>query len=350
MKVLGVTVDYPRALLASLAVVLFVAVVVAASTSSAAFGVYNTAWDGAGQLQDVAEEGGANATVVLNTSAYGSAEPNQTVAVVLSPNEAYGRDAEALRQFVRNGGTLVVAEDFGPNGNALLESVGATARFDGRIVRDEKNYERAPALPVADNVTDANTTGNLTDDVESVALNYGTVVQPNDATVLVGTSEFAYLDANRNEQIDDGEPLRSYPVATVESVGAGRVVAVSDPSLFINAMLDREDNRQFTANLLDRETVLLDYSHADGQPPLTVAVLQVRGSPALQGGVVALAIGLVFGGSRLFGRGESDSRRYTPDGDRVADYLARERGWDAERVKRLTTGVWGRNPQEDDNE
>lgn len=346
----GLQVDYPQALLAGVGVVVLVAVLIAASTSTAAFGVYNPAWDGAGQLTDVAESNGAEASVTLNASEYGTVEPDQTVAVVLSPERSYGRDAEPLREFVDDGGTLVVAEDFGPHGNELLESVGASARFDGRLVRDEQNHGRSPALPVATNVTAAETTANLTGGVEQLTLNYGTVVRPNNATVLVGTSEIAYLDENRNGTVDDGERLDSYPVVTIEAVGDGRVIAISDPSIFINVMLERPGNRQFAENLLARETVLLDYSHAGSQPPLTVTLLQVRNTPVLQGGVVALAVAAILGGRRFLNRPAPDATRYTPDPERIATYLEQERGWDADRVERVTTTVWGRPAERDDNE
>lgn len=339
-------VSYPQALLGGLAVVLVIALVVAASTSTAAFGVYNPAWNGAGELRDVAADKNTTATIAVNTSSYTTSQPNETVAVVLSPTEPYGAETATLRRFVANGGTLVIAEDFGPAGNELLDVVGATARFDGRLVRDERTHATGPALPEATNTTAT----SLTRDVEQVTLNYATVVEPNGAKVVIGTSSFAYLDTNRNDELDDDEPLRSYPVVTVESVGDGRVIAVSDPSLFINAMLERPDNRQFAANLFDHERVILDYSHAGGQPPLSLALLQIRGTPLLQGGLLALLAGGVLVGSRLWGRTEAADREWRPDPDRVARYLARERDWDPERARRLTTGVWGRAAEREDDE
>jgi hypothetical protein len=344
-------IDYPKVLLGALATVLVIALVVAASTSTAAFGVYNPAWDGAGELRSVAASQGAEATVAINTSAYETVTPNETVALVLSPELAYGNDSARLRRFVRQGGTLVVGEDFGPQGNAVLEAVGATARFDGRLVRDERRLDRGPSLPHATNVSEPNaTTGNLTAGVNRLTLNYATVIEPGNATVLVGTSEFSYLDGDRDGEVGD-EPLRSYPVVTVESVGEGRVIAVSDPSLFINAMLDRGGNRQFTANLFSTERVLLDYSRAGGQPPLTVALLTVRGSPLLQGGLLALAVGVVVWGTNVVthGRATDESTREVHR-ERLVRYLVRERGWDAERAERLTTGVWGRGAEGEANE
>ena len=57
---------------------------------------------------------------------------------------------------------------------------------------------------------------------------------------------------------------------------------MSDPSIAINAMLEREGNRAFVRSLFGgHESVILDYSHATGFPPLALAVLLLRplGSP-----------------------------------------------------------------------
>jgi hypothetical protein len=298
----------PRAILFGLTVLVALAVIVAASTTTAAFGVYNGGWDGAAQLQTVASEAGADARVVVETDAYptNATAAQGTVALVIAPGERYDdAEAERVRAFVRAGGTLVVAEDYAPYGNALLREVGADVRFDGDPVRDERELYRSPAMPMATNTTD----GPLTRGVDRLALNHGTVLRTagTDARALVRTSEFAYVDRDRDEEIDDNETLAHRPVVAAEPVGDGRVIAVSDPSLFVNAMLEAGDNRPFTRNLLasgtttqsapttaDRPSanrVLLDYSHAGAQPPLAVAGLRLRTSTGLQAltGVVGVA-------------------------------------------------------------
>jgi hypothetical protein len=161
----------------------------------------------------------------------------------------------------------------------LLAAVGADARIDGTPLRDEQHNYRSPAMPVATNTTNH----TLVDDVDRLTFNHGTVVIPNNASVLVASSEFGYLDENGNETLDESETLASYPVATAEPVGEGRVVVVSDPSLAINAMLEQPDNRAFVRTLFaDQDRVMLDYSHAERLPPLAVAVLTVRDSALLQ--------------------------------------------------------------------
>lgn len=275
-----VPLSYPRLLLYSLAVTLAIALLIGASTSGVAFGVYNPAWDGASQLRSEASAVGSDATIGRSMAVYTDVSPNDSVAVVLSPDRAY-EDSETrqLRQFVASGGTLLVAEDFGSHSNDVLAAVDATARIDGRPLRDEQRNFRSPAMPVATNTSNH----TLVAGVERLTLNHGTVVTPNNATTLVSSSGFGYLDDNRNGDIDENETLASYPVATVESVGQGTVVVVSDPSIAINAMLDQPDNRVFVRGVFaSNEQVILDYSHSKQLPPLALATLVVRDSPLLQ--------------------------------------------------------------------
>jgi len=323
--------DYPRVLLVVLVITVAVAGVWAASTSASAFGAYNPAWDGASDLETEAAAAGAEPAVITATTAYGDVDPNGTVAVVLSPDEPYG-DAEAarLRRFVREGGRLVVADDFGPHSNALLADLGVGVRIDGRLVRDEREHFRSPSLIVAPNVADA----PLTRNVPALTLNHGSVLRPGEARVLVETSRYAYLDKNRNGDLDDAETMARRPVVAIERVGEGQVVVASDPSLFVNAMLERPGNRAFVRALFsDRPDVLLDYSHAGGVPPLSAVVLALRRTPWLLATVGIGCVGIVVAvGTSL------DRIRSWLDEDRVVEYRPSR--------ERLRRGVAARAPTE----
>lgn len=354
MRVGTLEVDGPRALLVGLALVTLVALVVAASTSAASFGAYNRAWDGASALRGHAEAAGADPTVVRNTTAYERVPATGTVAVVLAPTRPYGPAAAArVRAFVEAGGTLVVAADVDGVANRLLAAVGADARVDGRPVRDERYHYRSPAMPEARNVS-----GHpLVSGVEHLTLNHGTTVRANGSTVLVSTSGFSYVDANRNGRLDDDEALGSRPVATVETVGAGRVVVLGDPSIAINAMLERPGNAAFVRAVIEgHDRVLLDYSHARGLPPLAVAVLVARESWLAR---LALGLGLIglvalweLSPDRLARR---DAGRPGDAGGAVTPgaleaWLAREHpAWDPERVRRVVKEVYNRGPDEGDD-
>ncbi|OAQ54157.1 hypothetical protein HTG_01090 [Natrinema mahii] len=350
-------VEWPRVLLLALAVTVVVALGTAAATSSTAFGPYNPSWDGSSDFrQDVETDSTVERHLVRDTAQYDRVPANDTVAFVIAPDERYdGADAERVREFVADGGTLVVLENFGDSGNALLSTVGAEARADGQLLRDERNHFRGPTMPVATNVTDhRSTTG-----VDQLTLNYATAVEPGNATVLVGTSEFAYLGPE-DDALDEQDELRSYPVATVENVSEGRVVVVGDPSISINAMYDEPDNTAFVRGLYaDADHVIIDRSHDAAVPPLTATLLTIRNSPLLQLLVGALGIGLVGLLSRSRTRSlpvavhsrlpmqsqrsaDRDSTSGVPglsDTER-AEYLRRRYPeWDEERVQHVITAL-----------
>lgn len=358
--------SYPRLLLGALVLTVVLTGLVAASTSSTSFGAYNPAWDGAASLGDEADAVDSEVVRALNTTAYLSTPAEGTVAVVLAPDRSYDdQDIARVRSFLQRGGTLVVAEDYGRPGNRLLADVGARSRVDGTPLRDEREYYRAPSLPVATNVT----ASNATEGVDQLTLNHGSVVTDvpadanasrSNATVLVRSSEFAYLDANGNEELDDAETMASRPVVVSERVGNGTVYVVSDPSLFINAMLERPGNRRFVRNLFGaHDRVLLDLSHQSNQPPLAVGVLVLQETPLYQSllGLVGMVAVLGAPTARRRVSRWRDRRRRGVGGERTP--VDRETGrvdrevlvrhlerthpdWDERRVRRVMTGVLDR--------
>lgn len=287
MNVRGYDLTYSRVLVVALLLVTLLAGGYAASTSSAAFGSYNPNWDGSRDVRLLADETAETTTIIRETARYPTATANGTTALVLSPETAYTpAEIDRLRQFVAAGGRLIVADDVGQHANQLLAGVGATTRIDGRLIRDERYYYRAPALPIAQTVR-----APLNDSVTQLTLNYASVLNVTDAaSVLVSTSGYAYLDTNRNGSLDASESLGTYPVAAAESVGNGRVVVVSDPSVFINSMLAQPDNRAFARAVLSSERVLFDYSHTADIPLLVGAVLTLRESAGLQLGIGVLVL------------------------------------------------------------
>jgi hypothetical protein len=357
----------PQLVLYALVGCLTLAVLFGASTSGAAFGAYNPAWDGTADLRTVAADSGES-TVTLSTAPYTEQQPSETVAVVLAPTDAYSTaDSTAIRQFVRDGGTLLIADNFGPTtetppeGNALLTAVGASARFNGALLRDEREYDRAPALPIAANVS----SHPYTQGVDQLILNYGTAVDPNGAEPLVRTSPFAYIDRNRSGTLDGNETLQRYPVVTVEPVGDGQVIAAGDPSIFINSMLNRGDNAQFATALFQaHDHTILDYSTSSGNPPVAVLLLVFQNAPLAQALVGGLGVSLIWGVNGrvsvrswlhtiLAGIDRGPLARYRSSADRSAadhtpplteaallTYLEQQYPeWDEDRLRRVVAGI-----------
>ena len=277
----------PRVTLYVLVICIGLTWLIAASTSSAAFGAYNPAWDGTSEFREtVADTEGARITLTPPTVE--GLSPATTTVVIVGPTDAYtSGEAAELRSFVETGGTLIVADDYGPYGNALLNATGATARFDGGQLRDERTFYRAPTLPRVTNVSGSPYTTN----VSTLTLNGGTAVNPGAATVVARTSPLTYIDKNATGTLSAGDRLAAYPVITTETVGAGTVVAIGDPSLFINTMLEETDNRAFVEGVVTTTpTVLVDYSQVGGRPTVAVAIYRLRTTPLLQSVIGSLVV------------------------------------------------------------
>ncbi|MFB1066376.1 DUF4350 domain-containing protein [Natrinema sp. H-ect4] len=351
------TIDWPRVLLLTLAITLVIALGTVAATSSTAFGLYNPSWDGSSDLRQGAENDPTVESHLLHdTAQYEELPANETVAFVIAPDESYeGESSERLQEFVASGGTLVVLENFDEQGNDLFADVGAEARMDGQLLRDDRHHFRGPPMPVA-TVIENNT---LTTGVNQLTLNYGTAVEPGNATVLVSTSNFAYLGPEEDD-LDEQDELRSYPVVTVENVSEGQVVAVGDPSITINAMYDEPDNAAFLRTLYaDADHVAFDYSHGAEVPPLTSTILTIRNSPLLQllVGTVGIGLVMVFSHIRvqspLMGIQSRLPARFQPaesrtdgldspglsDTERATYLRQRYPDWDEEQIQRVITAL-----------
>lgn len=366
----------PQLVLAALAVAVLVVAALAGSSSSAALSPYNADWDGASDLRSMASDRG-EVVVARETDAYDSVPARGTVAFVLSPDSGYSSsELLAVSRFVRNGGTLVVADDFGPHANELLRVLGASARLDGRPLRDPRSNYRTPAMPVATRVPNASLSAaggrgadgpgrsqvGAASGSDAVTLNHGTAVEPNGATVVYNTSGYAYLDTDRNGELGPTENITSAPVVTAERLGAGRVVVVSDASVFIDAMVEEGRNRAFVAALLSgNDRVVLDYSHARGLPPLVVALLVVRDSAWLTlaaGAAVVAALGVWSRRPDLLSavprpqprrstQNESGDVGVRPTRDQLVAHLERRHPeWDRERVERVAAALHRRREGE----
>jgi hypothetical protein len=345
----GFDIDIPRAVLVVMTLAVLGAFIAGGVTSGAAFDSFNPEWDGTSELRSTASDTGSEPVIVQETIRYDEYGQND-IAFVLAPTDQYeDRDIDHVRGFVERGGTLVVAARDSPEAAALLAGVDAEARPQGSVLRDEQQYYRSPALPVATNVSDH----PLVAGVESITLNHGTAVEPGDATVLIASSQTAYLDIDGDETLSQNETLAPYPVVTVESIGAGQVLVVGDPSVFINVMQQETANDQFTSALVNgTDNTLVDVSNRGSPPPLIQAQLAIRDSALLQVGVGVGLLTLVGLATRVIGRrpDQGPPRPALEPDELVGGYERLYPDIDSETVRRLTKGLITGRSQSRDND
>jgi hypothetical protein len=351
--------SYPRLLLYVFGVVVVASLLVAASMSGTAFGSYNPSWQGTSELRSMGNDRPASTEILQSTNAYDEVSPTETISFVIAPDAGYStNDTDRLGDYVRAGGTLVVAGDFDTTANQLLRGLNSTARLRSVPVRDEQHYYQGPALPVATNVSAHPFTAN----VSQLTLNHPATLrlQGNQSTVLVETSSYAYLDSNGNEELDQNETLAHYPIVATEQIGDGTVVVASDPSVFINSMLSEPDNRALVAALLsEHDRMVLDVSHS-GQLPVLIRVLTfLRESALVQLLAGSSLLVLFWQRERVFARAQalvrtsrSVSRDVPNNRQNVikTSLKSRHPDWDEQRIERVAQTIMTRGTERGDDE
>lgn len=197
------------------------------------FELDNEAWNGLSRLREIAGEADISLEVVLRVD-LGTLRPDDAL-LLLAPREE--PPAAALTEFLRAGGRVALADDFA-RGDSLLRAF--------RIVRGPPNRVDAPRLRGNDEllVATPSTEHPLTRGVVALVTNHPQIVAHPDLDPI-----FAF----RSERGGAREA-----VVLAGAVGAGRLIAIADPSVLINNMLEFGGNRRFARNLLR-------YLHGEGE-------------------------------------------------------------------------------------
>ena len=208
------------------AAIVLLFLLVARTSNAAPFDPESTDWEGCSRLVDVArEELGASRVNVVDEIDYESLGPGDGM-LLLHPEGSY--DLDELATFMKLGGRLAVADDFG-DGNRLLERF----RIDrGPAPSDPLQMLHGnPLLPIAVPASQH----PIVVDVGQVVLNHPATVHHADLSPLLR------IPLSGGDSGPD--------VAIAGQVGDGRLVAIGDPSMFINSMLRYPGNRTLARNL-----------------------------------------------------------------------------------------------------
>jgi hypothetical protein len=183
-----------------------------------------------------------------------------TSLVIIPYTQCTETELAQIRTYVTNGGTLVLLDDYG-YGNQILTSIGAGIEFSGKQLVDPLFDYHTKLLP---RITDF-ATNKITTNVSSIVFNHATALKVTSATVAAYSSSFSFLDQNNNQKYEETEKTGPLPVIAHQQIGQGHVIAIADPSLLINSMINLEDNQQLINNTINFQTanpeVYIDQSH-----------------------------------------------------------------------------------------
>ena len=199
-------------------------------------------------------------------------------------------ELEDIHSFVTLGGTLVLADDYG-HGNQVLEYLGLQVRFSGHSLLDPWVCHVNHWFPKIPHITASSITANI----ESLVLNHATcLIDVETSDVLALSSVFSFLDLNDNESWDEVEPGGPLPVISHHNLGSGKIILISDPSIFINTMSQFENNLTFIQNIaaVTASEVFIDQSHlpTSNLRPTKNLLAAIRDSLTTPVGAVTLVI------------------------------------------------------------
>lgn len=290
-------------------VLLSITLLTPAVSSTADFSIFNSGWNGTSELAVSTYQAGKFAPS-FETRATGTEmdvvqlgfenldlDPEASTLVVIGPTLGFTEDEGRLvGAFVRAGGVLFLADDFG-TGNELLEGMGSTTRISGQLVMDLA-FDKKPEFSVCFDLR----TDPLTRNVSSLLLNYPSSVTTNSATstAVAYSSIASWQDTNENNERDLGEPSGPFVMMARERLGNGTVIVLSDPSVLINGMNKYLNNSALDENIIaeictGRSSVFFDESHRDFFDPISVT-MRFSGSISdeAKGVMVILAFVLVL--------------------------------------------------------
>lgn len=231
------------------------------------FSLYNPAWNGCFLFRLELSKNGYDVRPLLSSLSVLSRTEGSTV-VILSPSSfAHPIEILELVDFVRKGGGLLIADDFGAGNfftTLLFTSLGlppplfCNAPLYGSATGGLTTWTPTPT------VTSFNASHPIFRGVNSLLLNFPTALSNIPPGNQVAVLPIGILDLNRNMQIEPLNPdlvvepavvVAAYDLEKIEiggqAVGKGRIVLIGDPSIFTNDMIVRGDNARFVINVVN---------------------------------------------------------------------------------------------------
>lgn len=195
----------------------------------------------------------------------------EKAALISIPTLDYNEeDLLIIRNFINDGGTLLLIDDYG-HANTILSYLDIDIRFSEAPLLDPLFSYKNQKIP---RITD------FIPELKEAGIN---VLMFNNATALLNvlepeaiawSSKASFLDKDGNGVLSPRDSRGPLAVAAQVTLGKGKVIMISDPSIIINSMVGRDNNYDFikyiTSHDGESKQILIDGSHL-GKAPLDTA-------------------------------------------------------------------------------
>ena len=221
------------------------------SSNSLEFSQYNSGWNGTSQFFSDLDR---HRLVGISDSTQLNAYPaNATLFIIAPYRQPTTGERAAYRAFIERGNTIILADDFG-TGNAILRGIGSRISIPpGNVSSVDREYADSYSAV-------AYRSANVTplQNINKILLNRAAPLEGG--SPLMRTSIMSWIDENGDRRINNNEQLGSFAVMATDQIGSGRLIVISDPSIFINSMYAEDarwDNHMLIRTLVDGEGALL---------------------------------------------------------------------------------------------
>jgi len=252
------------------------------------FSIYNDQWNGYNQFRLAIEDTSREVRSIQASMSVLSRENGSAVLCITGPVRDFSLDATlVIFTHLLAGGGVLIADDFGTanssfailntlmgqmlSGSPLANLTKGLLSFTGGVLVDLDSYDpiKEPRVPIIRDFTNPYgfraDGGFLTQGVTELHMNWATAINPY---CLLGQAGIAWSTPRSwcDTAINQSEipsPINETWVGSLPVVGAvdfsnsenpngGRIVAVSDPSIFTNDMYGQfSGNRQFASNVIE---------------------------------------------------------------------------------------------------
>lgn len=248
----------------------------AQSTYSYDFSIYSDDFSGLSQFSNNIESNGRDVMSIQASMSVASRYNGSAVIAIVGPVRDFSLDAVlVIFTHLMAGGGVLIADDFG-SANASLGLLNllmyltlgnnTLLTFLDGVLLDLGSYDplKEPRLPIIRDFRAGSDGGALTAGVTELHLNWASAINPFCLLGQAGvawTTPRSWCETNITDPAPDPDPHElngSLPVvgaldlSTAENPNGGKLVAVSDPSIFNNDMWGRfPGNRQFGDNVIE---------------------------------------------------------------------------------------------------
>ncbi|MHA1287805.1 MAG: DUF4350 domain-containing protein [Candidatus Thorarchaeota archaeon] len=261
------------------------------------FSIYNTDWNGMSDFRVAIEDTSREVRSIQASMSVLTRENGSAVLCIMGPVRDFSLDVTlVVYSHLLAGGGVLIADDFGSANSSLSilnflmgqvipgpigNQTSGLLSFTGGVLLDLDSYDplKEPRLPIIRDFTNPygfrTDGGALTQGVSELHLNWASAISPYSLLGQAGiawTTPRSWCETNLTDPTPD--PVNETWVGRLPVVGAldfstednpdgGRIVAVSDPSIFTNDMYGQfSGNRQFASNVIEW------LSHGDTEEPI----------------------------------------------------------------------------------